>query len=200
MGSAKKKIPRGFWIWLAAALTVALYVISQSYRDDLRDFLVDDTRFASEIETAAERHGLPPQLVRAVVRQESKFDPDAEGKAGEIGLMQVWGKGAAADWARVNQRPVPAQMELYNVELNLEIGCWYLGKAVKKWKNYRCGIELALAEYNAGAKNSARWKPANPNAPVVERIDFPVTRNYVQQIMKYYRKYSSEAGGGFKNP
>ena len=180
-----------------ALLAAAVGLISD---ESPRDWLVNDRLYAKEIKAAAKKHNLDPLLVRSVVFQESRFDPFAIGDDGEYGLMQVLPSGSVTDWARINRRPKPSNDELTDPELNLEIGCWYLGKAVKKWKNYRCGIELALAEYNAGAKNSARWKPANPNAPVVERIDFPVTRNYVQQIMKYYRKYSSEAGGGFKNP
>ena len=183
-----------YLLCISALLIALAYIFSDGdIRRKLRDGFVDDTKFAIEIKQAAEKHGLPPELVRALIRKESGFDPYAKGKAGEIGLMQILPSGAVADWARVNQKKVPSGSQLYNVKLNLEIGCWYLGRALNKWKNYRCGTELALAEYNAGAKNSIRWKPDVPDGDVVSRIDFPVTCNYVKTIMKNYRKYLSES-------
>lgn len=183
------------YLFCISALLIALvYIFSDGdIRRKLRDGFVDDTKFAFEIKSAAEKYGIPPELVRAVVYKESRFDPLAEGKAGEIGLMQVLPGGAVADWARLNNRKAPPQFRLYDVQLNLEIGCWYLGRALEKWKAYRCGTELALAEYNAGAKNASRWKPDTPDGDVVSRIDFPLTCNYVKTIMKNYRKYLSES-------
>ena len=183
-----------YLLCISALLIALAYIFSDGdIRRKLRDGFVDDTKFAIEIKQAAEKHGLPPELVRALIRKESGFDPYAKGKAGEIGLMQILPSGAVADWARVNQKKVPSGSQLYNVKLNLEIGCWYLGRALNKWKNYRCGTELALAEYNAGAKNASRWKPDTPDGDVVSRIDFPLTCNYVKTIMKNYRKYLSES-------
>ena len=196
MKNILKKIHNYRWylLWFAALLILLSYLaVNRESRGKLANLFIDDTKYASEIAAAAKKHGLPPELVRAVVRKESGFDREAEGKAGEIGLMQILPEGAAADWARVNNERKPVGLELYNVEVNLEIGCWYLGRAYRKWKKYRYGTELALAEYNAGAKNSNRWKPDKLDGEVVGRIDFPVTRNYVQVIMKNYRKYSAES-------
>ena len=66
------------------------------FREELRDFAVDDTRYADEIRVAANRNGLDPQFVRAVVFQESRFDPFARGSKGEVGLMQVLPRMMAA--------------------------------------------------------------------------------------------------------
>lgn len=184
-----------YWFLISALLIAAAYIFSDGdVRSRVRDRFIDDTKFAFEIKQAAEKHGIPPELVRALIRKESGFDPYAKGKAGEIGLMQILPAGSVADWARVNQQKAPPVSQLYDVKLNLEIGCWYLGRALDKWKNYRCGTELALAKYNAGAKNSSRWKPDAPDGDVISRIDFPVTCNYVKIIMKNYRKYLSESG------
>ena len=185
---------RWYLLWFASLFVLLVYLaVNRTSRSKLNDWFIDDTKYAAEISAAARKHDLPPELVRAVVRKESGFDHEAEGNAGEIGLMQILPAGAVADWARVNNKRRPDGLELFNPELNLEIGCWYLGRAFKKWKKYRHCIELALAEYNAGAKNSNRWKPDTPDGEVVKRIDFPGTRNYVQVIMKNYRKYCAES-------
>jgi soluble lytic murein transglycosylase len=161
-------------------------------RQKLKDLIIDDTLYADEIASAARKHDLPPELVRAVIKKESSFRKDHIGDAGEIGLMQVLPRGAAAEWARVNKCAAPGKSELMRVETNLDIGCWYLARCMKKWSDYRHGMELALAEYNAGGKNSARWKPEKKTGEVIHRIDFPTTRKYVTDIMHDYREYLIE--------
>lgn len=161
--------------------------------DTLENFLIDDTLYAREIAVAAEKHGVPPLLIKALIKKESRFDANCRGKAGEIGLMQIIPSASVADWARVNKCAIPSEKELFEPAKNLDIGCWYLAVKLKKWKKYRYGMELALAEYNAGAKNTARWKPETLNGEVRKRIDFPLTRKYVTEIMHDYREYLIES-------
>jgi soluble lytic murein transglycosylase len=162
------------------------------FRSKLRDFSVDDTKFATEIEAAAQRHGLDPQLVRSVVFQESRFDRFARGKSGEIGLMQIMPSGAAAEWARRNRQRKPNATELSDPAMNLEIGCWYLAHGMKKYAAYKQGTELALARYNAGERRSERWKPTDNNGDVVSKIGIHSTRDYVEKIMARYKKYKRQ--------
>ena len=131
-------------------------------------------------------------LVKAIIFTESSFFPDKLGKDGEIGLMQVLPSGAAAEWARVNKRSRPSSLALYNVELNLDIGCWYLARAKRRWRTYAHGTELALAEYNAGTSRAREWAPKAPDGEVIPRVKIASTRKYVSDIMKRYRKYAAE--------
>src|SRR5439155_558715 len=57
-----------------------------------------EKQFDVEIRNAAARYRIDPLLVKAVIWQESKFNPKAKGRAGEIGLMQVQ-EIAAEEWA-----------------------------------------------------------------------------------------------------
>lgn len=193
-GRGHREFSPPWWLKLSAMLLLLMAALLLVYygRNGTLPFM--HSRFyTAEIRAAAERHGLPPELVRAVVRRESRFDASAVGGAGEIGLMQLLPSGAAAEWARVNKRPAPGDRELFDPEFNLEIGCWYLARAMKRWRKYRCAAELALAEYNAGAKNAARWAPADPRATdVTGRIDYPGTRDYVREIMEDYRRHRNE--------
>lgn len=166
---------------------------SETVTEPWENLFVDDSLYAKEIAAAAAKYDLPPLLVRALIKKESRFDPKTRGKAGEVGLMQVLPSGAVADWARVNKVAMPSVEELSDVSLNLEIGCWYLSRKMKKWEKYRYGMELALAEYNAGGKNSARWKPETLTGEVIPRIDFPTTKKYVIEIMHNYREYLIES-------
>ena len=171
----------------AAAVAVAGIVIL--VQKDPLGVLVDDTRFSDEIAAAAQKHGVPPQLVRALIFQESRFDPKARGGKGEIGLMQILPKGAVADWAKYHKVPLPRENELFEPVKNLEIGCWYLGSALRRWKEYKCSVELALAHYNAGASRAKKWKPDTPDGEVLPRVTLPGTKQYIINITKRYRNY-----------
>lgn len=158
-------------------------------------WFVDDTKYRSEIVAAAGRHGLDPELVRAVIFRESRFNPRARGSSGEIGLMQVLPSGAAAEWARVLKRPRPSERDLFDVNVNLEVGCWYLARALRRWRSYDRGVELALAQYNAGESRAQKWAPPEKNGDVLSRVNISSTRKYITKIMKRYRKYTAEAAG-----
>ncbi|MGN0867116.1 MAG: lytic transglycosylase domain-containing protein [Oligosphaeraceae bacterium] len=137
------------------------------------------------LEESARRHGLSPALVRALVWKESRFRPDAVGAKGELGLMQVTA-GAAQDWARVHKTSRPRRRELLEPARNLDIGCWYLARALRHWEGYLSQESLALAEYNAGRTQVLRnWRPADPGTPLhLEEITFPETRDYIQSILQ----------------
>ena len=179
-----------------AVLTVLVGVAAVVWYFDaipaMGEWFVDDTKYHDEIVAASRRHGLDPELVRALIFRESRFDPRARGSRGEVGLMQVLPGGAAADWARVNKCPRPSVRELYGVERNLEIGCWYLARALRRWSGYKHGVALALAQYNAGESRAKAWAPGKRDGEVVPRIRIASTKKYVETILKRYRKYLAE--------
>lgn len=145
---------------------------------------------AAEIGRFSAKHRLPAALVYSVVEQESKFDSTAVGKAGEIGLMQLMppGKpGAPEEWARVFKTSCPSRRQLFKIDCNINIGCWYLARALKKWRKYKHATELALVEYNAGAKHANLCKPETLDGEVIPRIKIASTKRYVIEIMERYR-------------
>lgn len=192
-----------YWIWIALAavlgasivIAVTVLVCDQDKGWGIsspKRWFVDEHRYDAEINAAAKRHGLDPELVRALVFQESSFKADKRGGKGEIGLMQVLPSGGAAEWARIKKRRRPSASELFDVELNLEIGCWYLARSMKRWKEYRHSTELALAEYNAGPSQARKWAPKNRNGEVIPLIKIASTKKYVTEIMNRYRSYSKQ--------
>lgn len=173
-------------------LLTALFVMVGAflfYLLESRGFFVDESRFDKIIVAAGKRHQVDPGLIKAVISQESVFNSKVVGGAGEIGLMQVLPEGAVTDWARAHKRKVPHKNFLFDPELNIEIGTWYLKKALLRWKKYKHCIELALCQYNAGESRANRWKPADLNGKVVDRITIKSTKIYVKRIMNKYRDY-----------
>ena len=155
----------------------------------IRSFTGKNIDYDKIIREAAQRNQVDPRLLKAVIWRESRFDPMTEGKAGEVGLMQIMPDLAVVDWAKAKGKDVPFRAALFDPELNIEIGSWYLGRAIRRWNKYRDCYVLALCEYNAGLTRANKWKPANPNGDVRKRITIPSTRTYVNDIMDRYEKY-----------
>ena len=163
-------------------------------------------RFDPLIARQAAVYRLDPDLVWSIIHEETYFRPWMVGEDGEVGLMQVT-PAVGREWAaETGMRELSEQMRrdpaslLADPERNIQIGCWYLEKI---WKDYRDqpGAEArVLAAYNAGPSRAAEWNrraPANQSFTAeqfVERIDIPSTRAYVSNILERYRE-RKEAGG-----
>ncbi|NLF16930.1 MAG: lytic transglycosylase domain-containing protein [Lentisphaerae bacterium] len=145
--------------------------------------------FDDLIETTARRHGLAPALVKAVVWKESRFQIFCVGRANEIGLMQIT-EGAVKDWSDARGIAPPSRCLCFDPGLNLEIGTWYLARAMRTWKDYRSADVLALAEYNAGGSRARAWAPANPQQELaVSQVSFSSTRHYIVEIKSKWHDF-----------
>ena len=168
-----------------ALVGVAVYVLETEPRwyERLRYPL----RYEQIVVGHAENYRLDPQLVAAVIYQESKFDADAVSASGAVGLMQLLpetGQGIADRTGGDEWKPD----DLLNPELNIRYGAWYLRHLLDKYGDER----LALAAYNAGQSNVDRWREEGVG------IQFEETRHYVERVQElkaiYADVYRSELG------
>ncbi len=142
----------------------------------------------SLIRATADRHRLDPCLVRAVIHQESRFQCDARGDAGEIGLMQIT-PGAARDWERLNRRKLPHDSLLFAPAVNLEIGVWYLARASRQFRHHPDRDVLALSQYNAGRRRALRWE-AEYEENLLDHIPIASTRHYITNVFELRADYA----------
>lgn len=172
-------------LWLVL-LGGAAYFFKGCFREWNRSHAYD-----AIIAEAAGRHRVSPALVKAIIRQESSFRPWIEGKAGEVGLMQVT-SGAVQDWERgTGQRCLNRGM-LFEPRLNVEIGSWYVAVGLMQWQEHPDKEVLALAQYNAGLKNALRWAAGDPAKSTLDRISFPGTRRYIERVLRFKDEYEHD--------
>jgi soluble lytic murein transglycosylase len=104
------------------------------------------------VRTHAARNRLDAALVAAVIYEESRFRPRARSRVGALGLMQI--QPATAETIARRTGGVDFRVsDLYDPEVNISYGAWYLRRLIDKYGNER----LALAAYNAGETTVDRW-------------------------------------------
>ncbi|MFN8223764.1 MAG: lytic transglycosylase domain-containing protein [Gaiellales bacterium] len=144
-------------------------------------------RYESLIRTHARNYDLDPALLAAVVYTESRFNPKAVSEAGAIGLMQLLPETARGIAVRTGGDAFVTD-DLYDPEINVRYGSWYLRNLVRKYGDVR----IALAAYHAGQGNVDSWRAAGKG------IVFPETRTYVENVTRlrsvYARGYADELG------
>ncbi|HEX7173685.1 MAG TPA: transglycosylase SLT domain-containing protein [Pyrinomonadaceae bacterium] len=156
-------------------------------------------RYDEMIARQASVYRLDPELVWSIIHEETYFSPWKVGEDGEIGLMQVT-PTVGREWAaETGMRELEQQMRgdpaaaLRDPERNIQVGCWYLEKISKDYRDTPGAEARVVAGYNAGPSRAQEWNRTERGAPpltaeeFIARIDIPSTRAYVSNIIARYR-------------
>lgn len=152
-----------------------------------------EVRYDKDIIAAARKYSLDPALIKAVIWQESRFNADARGAAGEIGLMQIR-EDAAFEWAEAEKRGDFEHDHITDPRQNVMAGSFYLSKLLRRYQQTDNPLPYALADYNAGRSHVLRWNKGEArtnSAAFLAKMDFPKTRQYALNVMercKYYQR------------
>ena len=133
--------------------------------EEERTSFVEDIDYI--IKDKADKYNLDEILIKAVIKAESGFNPNAVSKAGASGLMQLM-PGTA--------RGLGVE-DIFDVEQNIEGGAKYLRGMLDRFDGDK---SLALAAYNAGPNAVKRYGGIPP---------YQETQNYVKRVLSYERNY-----------
>jgi soluble lytic murein transglycosylase-like protein len=131
-------------------------------------------------------------LLFAVMKRESKFDPDAVSQSGACGLMQIM-PSTAHQIANENTIGGECSDRLFDPATNMELGQKYV-RVLAGQPMIGDNLLLLLAAYNGGPGNVAHWLDGEAhNDPLLFLESLPVreTRDYVQQVLMHYWMYRS---------
>ena len=134
-----------------------------------------------------------PELVLAVIRQESEFDHKADSSAGAKGMMQLMTYTARLVAKQANLSYSKKRLKK-DPNYNIKLGSYYLAQLLEE---YEGSYPFALAAYNAGPKRVKYWKKINGDPQKgktnyidwIELIKFKETRNYVQRVLENVNVY-----------
>lgn len=121
----------------------------------------------SAINNASAKYGVDKNLIRAVIKQESSFNPTSISSAGAQGLMQLMPGTATALGVK----------DPFDIAQNINGGALYLRDQLS---NFNGDVSLALAAYNAGPNSVKKYGGVPP---------YTETQNYVQKVNEYYNQY-----------
>jgi soluble lytic murein transglycosylase len=156
--------------------------------------LVFPRPYWDELNSDAQAHGLDPNLVAALIRQESEFNPGAVSRANAYGLMQLL-PSTGKSMAKQEGEHRFTTAELLDPVTNLRLGTLDLRKSIDR---YGGQMEYALAAYNAGDVPVRQWIAMNDYKDIpewVESIPYTETRDYVQGILRNREMYRAIYAG-----
>ena len=138
--------------------------------------------------------GMPNQeIVLAITRQESEFDPKANSYAGAKGMMQLMTYTAKLVAKQMNVQYSKSRLTS-DPEYNINLGTYYFNSLLNEYKEV---YPFAIAAYNAGPKRVKQWRKGNGDPSKgnidyvnwIELIRFEETRNYVQRVLENANVY-----------
>ena len=135
-----------------------------------RDYPEQRRRFHLLAEKAGSRHRINPDLIKAIIKVESGFDPEAVSAKGALGLMQLMPE-TARRWG---------VSRIFDPEENIEAGVQHF-----KWllQQFEGNLRLALAAYNAGEQQVLRYRNIPP---------FPETIQFVRMVIAEFKKLQAQ--------
>jgi soluble lytic murein transglycosylase len=143
--------------------------------------------YLEEVEEAAQEFGLDPLLLYAIMREESRYDPEAISRAYAQGLMQII--PSTRDWIVEQLKIEIDPTQIFDPSMNVRLGAWYLRHLLDYFEE---DLHYAVAGYNGGPGNVNAWKenPLIQEKPDFLRwIGFSETREYVPKVLLSYEVY-----------
>lgn len=143
-------------------------------------------KYSEYIEKYSKEYNVDKNLVYAVIKQESNFDPKVNSHKGAKGLMQLMDKTAEEIAGQIGKENI----DLCDPETNIMLGTKHLSDLLKKYDNNE---KIAIIAYNAGMGNVDNWIKngiINEDGSDLENVPYKETNMYLRKVLKNYEIYS----------
>lgn len=157
---------------------VAVLVLTNTYKVFFKKLY--PVEYVEYVDYYSEKYGVSPQVIYAVIRTESGFDPDAKSDAGAVGLMQIMPD--TFDWLQLYTKESYDKSSLYDPEINIKYGTYYLSMLYKKYGSE----QLVFSAYNAGIGRVNSWlnnDNLSDDGITLSSIPYKETEQYVKKIL-----------------
>lgn len=154
--------------------------------------------YSEAVEAAAAEFDVDPLLIWAVMRLESRYDPDAFGYAGERGLMQILPSTHIWVAEQLGENISPG--DTFAPETNIRMAAWLLRFLLDYFDG---DVELAIAAYNGGAGSVDTWLSdplVSDRDDFLRWIGFGQTREYLETVSLTYKVYQQLYGPDSSTP
>ena len=176
---------RGAALLVVFALVALVALLGALAAHDLVRKVTHPLEYEAEIRASATEFGVEPSLVAAVIKAESRFDPEATSSRGAYGLMQL-----LPGTARFVSERTGISGDFRDPETNIRIGTRYLSYLQSRYEGDQ---RLALAAYNSGEGRVDRWL-SRGDFDVSRDIPFAETRDYVRNVTESQKVYEDLYG------
>jgi hypothetical protein len=147
--------------------------------------------YGAAVVSDSQMEHLDPLLVHALIREESRYNPQALSRTKAMGLMQLM-PGTAAGVAKIVGLSLQSNSDVFKPEVNIRLGTHYLADVLRRADG---NAMLAVASYNGGPNAVRQWLSEHKAAGYndldvfVENIPFRETRDYVRKVFGSYWTY-----------
>lgn len=181
-----KKVKKGFRKLIILIIIVLALVLSAAPTKTKLIRRIYRKEYTEYVVKYSEQYGVEENLIYALIKAESNFNPNAVSHQNAKGLMQLMDSTAEdlAKKCKINLK----DKDILEPDVNIQLGTQYLASLLNK---YEC-VEVALAAYNAGSGNVDKWIKdgiIKADGSDIENIPYKETNTYVRKIMRDYKIY-----------
>lgn len=177
----KDKIYKNVKIFLVIILILVLFISSIKF---VAKKFIFPLKYKEQVFKYSDEYNVDPYLIYAVIKAESKFNPDAISNKDAKGLMQLLETTAS-------EISIYETLDLFDVDINISLGTKYLSSLISR---YNGNYYLAICAYNAGMGNLDKWLDngiinKNLSNHLDNNIPINETKDYLKKVINNYNSY-----------
>lgn len=181
------------WVYVALSIIVLLicfFIIVSNKEPIVEKYneIVYTKEYEEYVTKYANEYNVDENLVYAVIKTESGFNPEAVSEVGARGLMQLTNE--TFDWVSMKMNNIGQYKfeDLHDPKLCIQYGTFLLGYLIDEFKTY----EEVLSAYHAGRGIVNTWledKEYSKDGKTLDKIPYSDTAHYVNKVMTAYEGY-----------